>query len=94
VLRSSRGGSTNILPEQMFDFGRTYVVVVSGAEFNSYGHMLLNTGGPGGTYLQVADIYGYPRFMNEARFQFYLKRTTSSSSRYCPSAFRSRIRRN
>jgi hypothetical protein len=60
-------------PPQMFKFGRTYAVVVTGAKFNPYGHMLLNTGGPGGTYFQVAGIFGEPRFMNEPQFQRYLK---------------------
>ncbi len=60
-------------PAQMFNFGRTYAVVVSGAKLNPYGHMLLNTGGPGGKYFQVSDVYGDPRFMDEAQFQRYLK---------------------
>src|SRR5437879_9529957 len=60
-------------PEQMFKFGTTYAVIVSGAKLNPYGHMLLNTGGPVGTYFQVSDIYGVPRFMNEGQFQRYLK---------------------
>ena len=59
-------------PEQMFQFGKTYAVVVSGAKFNPYGHMLLNTGGPSGMYFQVSDVYGDPRFMNEEQFQRYL----------------------
>jgi len=57
----------------MFSFGSTYAVVVSGAKFNPYGHMLLNTGGPGGTYFQVSEVFGQPRFMNEPQFQRYLK---------------------
>jgi hypothetical protein len=57
----------------MFKFCTTYAVIVSGAKLNPYGHMLLNTGGPGGTYFQVSDIYGVPRFMNEGQFQRYLK---------------------
>ena len=60
-------------PEQMFMFGRTFAVIVSGAKFNPYGHMLLNTGGPGGIYFQVAGIVSQPRFMNEQQFQRYLK---------------------
>jgi hypothetical protein len=50
-------------PVQMLPWGRTYAVVVSGARLNPYGHMLLNTGGPGGTYFQVSEVYGQPRFL-------------------------------
>lgn len=60
-------------PQRMFRFGKTYAVVVSGAKLNPYGHMLLNTGGPGGTYFQVSGLYGQPRFMEEAQFQRYLR---------------------
>jgi hypothetical protein len=60
-------------PKEMFKFGRTYAVIVNGAQFNPYGHMLLNTGGPGGMYFQVSDVYGDPRIMNEQQFQRYLK---------------------
>jgi hypothetical protein len=60
-------------PAQMFEFGATYAVIVSGARFNPYGHMLLNTGGPGGVYFQVSEFYGDPRFMTEVQFQRYLR---------------------
>jgi hypothetical protein len=60
-------------PAQMFKFGRTYAVIVSGAKLNPYGHMLLNTGGPGGTYFQVSGAHDEPRIMNEQQFQRYLK---------------------
>ena len=60
-------------PKDTFDFAKAYAVVVSGARFNPYGHTLLNTGGEGGTYFQVSDVYGVPRFMNEEQFQRYLK---------------------
>jgi len=59
-------------PQQMFKFGTTYAVLVNGAQFNPYGHMLLNTGGPGGQYFQVSEVYGQPRFMNESQFKRYL----------------------
>jgi hypothetical protein len=60
-------------PLQMFKYGRTYAVIVTGAKFNPYGHMLLNTGGPGGIYFQVAgSIIAEVRFMNEQQFQRYL----------------------
>ena len=60
-------------PPEMFSFGKTYAVIVTGAKFNPYGHMLLNTGGPGGTYFQVAGVHLVPRFMDEDQFQRYLK---------------------
>jgi hypothetical protein len=59
-------------PAQMFKWGAVYAVIVSGAKLNPYGHMLLNTGGPGGIYFQVSDVLGQPRFMNETQFQRYL----------------------
>jgi|HubBroStandDraft_4_1064222.scaffolds.fasta_scaffold263429_2 hypothetical protein len=65
-------------PAEMFKFGATYAVIVTGARLNPYGHMLLNTGGPGGTYFQVSDVYGYPRFMNEDQFQRYLVENNKS----------------
>lgn len=58
---------------QMFDFSDTYVVIVSGARLNPYGHMLLNTGGKSGKFFQVSDVYGFPRFMNADQFKRYLK---------------------
>jgi hypothetical protein len=61
-------------PAKMFNFGKTYAVIVSGAKWNPYGHMLLNTGGPGGIYVQVVtELRGQPRMMNEAQFQRYLR---------------------
>jgi hypothetical protein len=57
----------------MFNFGRTYAVIVSGMKGNTYGHMLLNTGGPSGTYFQVSEFHGQPRFMNGEQFNRYLK---------------------
>jgi hypothetical protein len=59
-------------PAAMFNFGKTYAVVVSGARLNPWGHMLLNTGGKRGQYFQVSDVYGQPRFMNEKQFERYL----------------------
>ena len=59
-------------PASMYDFSRTYAVLVSGARFNPYGHMLLNTGGSGGRYFHVSDLRGQPRTMTEMQFQRYL----------------------
>lgn len=66
------GEALSFCPAGMFDFGHAYAVIVSGARFNPYGHMLLNTGGKGGNYFQVSDVVGVPRMMNEAQFQRYL----------------------
>jgi hypothetical protein len=54
------------------DFRNAYAIVVSGARLNPFGHMLLNTGGPRGTYFQVSDVYGNPRMMDAKQFQRYL----------------------
>lgn len=69
---SYEGELLTFCPSGMYDFSRTYAVLVSGARFNPYGHMLLNTGGPGGRYFHVSDLHGYPRTMNEEQFQLYL----------------------
>ena len=58
---------------QPFDFKRAFAVVVSGASWNPCGHMLLNTGGPGGWYFHIAERKGNPRFMREAGYRRYLK---------------------
>jgi hypothetical protein len=72
------GEVLNYCPDQMFDFSDTYVVIVSGAKLNPYGHMLLNTGGKSGSFFQVSDVYGFPRFMNADQFQRYLKENNKS----------------
>jgi hypothetical protein len=66
------GELMNMCPSAMFDFNRAYAVIVSGAKFNPWGHMLLNTGGQGGSYFQVSEVYGNPRMMDESQFQRYL----------------------
>jgi hypothetical protein len=73
IVMAYEGELLTYCPAEMFNFRMTYAVVVSGARLNPYGHMLLNTGGPGGTYFQVSDVYGDPRFMNEGQFQRYLR---------------------
>jgi hypothetical protein len=59
-----------------FDFTSSSLVVVSGDKFNPCGHALLNVGdtdgGVGGWYFQVAGVYSYPRYMDEAGYQRYL----------------------
>ena len=55
-----------------FDFSNTYAVVVTGATWNPCGHMLINTGGRGGFYFHIAEVRGFPRYMNEMGYQRYL----------------------
>jgi hypothetical protein len=62
-------------PRDMFDFSKAAAVIVSGDGPNIWGHMLLNTGGSGGVYFQVAGVVTRPRFMNEAGYQRYLNET-------------------
>jgi hypothetical protein len=69
------GEELNYCPPKMFDFTKAFAVVVSGASFNPYGHMLLNTGGRIGMYFQVAGVNTRPLFMNETGYQRYLSET-------------------
>src|SRR5258707_11831888 len=62
-------------PSEMFDFDDAYAVIVSGDGPNLWGHMLLNTGGAGGYYFQVAGIHTVPLYMDEAGYRRYLKET-------------------
>ena len=62
-------------PADMFDFTNAWAVVVSGDWPNTWGHMLLNTGGIGGIYFQVAGIRTCPRYMDEPGYRRYLKET-------------------
>jgi hypothetical protein len=71
-------------PPHMFDFTRTSAVVVSGDGPNKWGHMLLNTGGVGGMYFQIAGVIAQPRYMNEAGYQRYLKETGKAELRRIP----------
>lgn len=68
----------------MFDFTEAYAVVVSGDSPNRWGHMLLNTGGQGGMYFQVAGVYTRPRYMDEAGYQRYLKETGKTELKRIP----------
>jgi hypothetical protein len=67
------GAELFMCPKDMFDFENAYAVVVSGDRFNPWGHMLLNTGGTGGVYFQVAGNRKCPRYMSEAGYQLYLR---------------------
>jgi hypothetical protein len=62
-------------PQNAFALDNAHAVVVSGDPPNTWGHMLLNTGGIGGTYFQVAGVHVCPRYMNEAGYRRYLKET-------------------
>jgi hypothetical protein len=69
------GEELNFCPPTMFDFKSASAVIVSGDGPNKWGHMLLNTGGVGGMYFQIAGVIRRPRYMNEAGYQRYLKET-------------------
>ena len=78
---------------KIFQFAKAYIVIVSGCDIvpgrwhNRWGHMLLNTGGPGGDYFQVVGFYDRPRIMNESQFQRYLK----ESKKYVVTVYRINI---
>ncbi len=67
------GEVLNFCPRNPFALGRAYAVVVSPDWPNPWAHMLLNTGGVGGTYFQVAGRRVVPRYMNEVGYRRYLK---------------------
>ena len=78
------GEELNFCPPTMFDFRRAAAVVVSGDGPNKWGHMLLNTGGVGGNYFQVAGVRVRPRYMDEDGFQRYLADTGKKIIRRIP----------
>ena len=59
-------------PSHAHDFSNTWVIVVSGAAINPCGHMVLNVGAIAGTYVHVAGVRGFPRFMSEMGYRRYL----------------------
>lgn len=71
------GEILNVCPAGL-DFSTVYAVVVSGAMLNPCGHALLfvpTTDGissDDGYYFQVAQAYGYPRYMQTAGYARYL----------------------
>lgn len=83
-------------PKDMFDFTHAYAVVVSGDRLNPWGHMLLNTGGIGGIYFQVAGIRKCPRYMSEAGYQLYLRENKKKELKrfriYIPEPARSQLK--
>jgi hypothetical protein len=60
-------------PAWIYDFMNAEAVVVSGAQWNPCGHLLLAAGGCGGFYFHVAEVRGFPRWMDARGFQRYLK---------------------
>jgi hypothetical protein len=64
-----------VCPRKAFALGHASTVIVSGDPPNSWGHMLLNTGGIGGVYFQVAGVRACPRYMSEAGYRRYVKET-------------------
>src|SRR5437870_376003 len=60
-------------PAGIYDFANTYAVVVSGSGPNFCGHLILNVGGIDGLYMHVAGIRTYPRQMDQAGYERYLK---------------------
>lgn len=61
------------------DFTNAFAVVVSGDSWNPCGHALLNAGGTGGLYFQIAEFpYGYPKYMDEDGYQRYLLENTKA----------------
>jgi hypothetical protein len=70
------GEELNFCPSFMFDFSKASAVIVSGDGPNKWGHMLLNTGGVGGMYFQIAGVNVRPRYMDEDGYQRYLSETS------------------
>lgn len=60
------------------DFSTAYAIVVSGDGPNVCGHMLVNCQGRGGYYFHVAELYDYPRYMNDSGYRRYLREAGKS----------------
>lgn len=73
-----------LCPQDGFALANAYAVVVSGDGPNYWGHMLLNTGGIGGMYFQVAGVHACPRYMDEDGYRRYLKETGKREIRRFP----------
>jgi hypothetical protein len=78
------GELLNFCSAQMFDFTKASAVIVSGDGPNIWGHALLNTGGTGGNYFQIAGVATRPRYMDEAGYQRYLRETGKKEIRRIP----------
>ena len=71
-------------PGNPFALGQAYAVVVSPDWPNPWAHMLLNTGGVGGTYFHVAGRWVVPRYMSEDGYRRYLKESGKTELRRFP----------
>jgi hypothetical protein len=78
------GKELNFCPANMFDFSNASAVVVSGDGPNKWGHMLLNTGGVGGMYFQVAGVITRPLYMDEDGYRRYLRESGKSELKRLP----------
>jgi hypothetical protein len=78
------GDFLHFCPQKAFALGHANAVVVTGDPPNTWGHMLLNTGGIGGVYFQVAGVHACPRYLNELGYRRYLKETGKQEIRRLP----------
>ena len=78
------GDVLQFCPANPFAVHQAHAVIVSGDPPNTWGHMLLNTGGRGGMYLQVAGIHRCLRYMTETGYQRYLRETGKTELRRFP----------
>jgi hypothetical protein len=64
------------------DCSSVAVVAVSGDGPNICGHLLIKTGGSGGSkYFHVSDLRGYPRYMSESGYRQYLRQAGKTELR-------------
>jgi hypothetical protein len=63
------------------DFSQTSIVAVSGDGPNICGHLLIYAAGRGGYYFHVAEVHGYPRYMNESGYRRYLRESGKTELR-------------
>ena|SRR5215475_7485689 len=84
VVMAYEGEYLLYCPVNPFDLGHANAVVVSGDWPNTWGHMLLNTGGIGGMYFQVAGVHAVPRYLTEEGYRRYLKETGKTELRRFP----------
>ena len=63
-------------PPDPYNFSNTFAVVVSGDGPNFCGHMILNLGGPGGSYFHVAGLRTEPKLMSEQGYRRYLRESS------------------
>lgn len=67
------------------DFDEVQVIAVSGDGPNVCGHMLLHTGRDrGGYYFHVAELNGFPRYMNDSGYRRYLRESGKTELRRLP----------